>query len=596
MGKINTLDKALANQIAAWEVVERPASIIKELLENSIDAGATKIDIQIQGSGKDEIIITDNGSGIEKEDLPLTVEKYSTSKIATFEDLSHILSFWFRWEALASIASVSQFELIAKTPEQNNAYKIEVKDWEKSDTTIAPWENGTKITIKDLFYNTPARKQYLKTDKTEYSHIAWYIQQFALSHPEVWFTFSSNNSIVYQYIPWESLESRIYSIYGKELSENMLIVSCDFPWVRIHWYISDPKVSFGNKSKQSLFVNKRMIQSPLIYRAIMNAYNRFIPHGTFPAYVLDIDINPEIVDINVHPRKLEVRFAQESELFRSIYHSLQKTLEWVTLINIDNSNGQEWQPQKIEESAPQYYTGSGTKFKSYSPYKDTSANPAQAGLDFTKSILWGDNNLSDNNEQPSTDLHDTPLGYIIGQMHNSYIIVQTDSGMQILDQHALAERILYEKLVSSSYQAKTQWLLLWESLSLTPNDINILEQNKETIEHMWFEFEILSHGMVTIHAIPDFIKKEEIGEIFSGIISDIGQENFWKSQTLEEVRNKIFAFAACRWSIKFGNKLSLFEMNKLLHDTVLDYSATCPHGRPVVYEIKLQDLQNKYER
>ena len=607
MSKIIKLSKTLANQIAAWEVVERPFSVVKELVENSIDAWATSVKVEIRNGGIDEIIVTDNWEGIEKEDLGLVIEKYTTSKIKNLDDLYNVMTFGFRWEALASISSVSKFQIISKISSSDFGYSLEVIDWEQSEIREAASENGTKIIVKNLFYNTPARLNYLKKPRTEYTYIADFLKQASLSYPSVAMELINDWKTIFTYRAWEDLQTRIYSVYGKDFFENTLDLEFEMWGIKVSWYISDPKVSFGTNKKQSLFVNKRIIKSPLIFKAISNAYNRFIPHSQHSGYVLNIEVNPTEVDVNVHPRKLEVRFANESSIFRGIFHAIQSRLDWVSLIH-----WQDWGKQpsstsslsfRVEEGEQQkeYYTGSGTKFKSYSPYKNTSPNPSQwkiwEALNFSEKLLNNNTPFYSRGErEDSWDLHQTPLWLIIWQMHNSYICVQTEDWLKILDQHALAERIIYEKLMSEQYKGITQGLLIWESINLSHSEQDIVEKHKNIFEEMWFEIELLSNGIIMINAIPDFIKKEKIGAIIEWVISDIGQLGNKKSLTLEEVRNKIFAYTSCRAAIKFGHKLSLFEMNKLLHDSVIDYSATCPHGRPVVFDIDLQELQDKYER
>ncbi|MCD5385252.1 DNA mismatch repair endonuclease MutL [Candidatus Gracilibacteria bacterium] len=608
MSKIIKLDKNLANQIAAGEVVERPVSVIKELLENSIDAGADNIIVEIENGGIDKILITDNGEGIEKEDLPLVIEKYSTSKIKNLDDLYNIMTFGFRGEAISAISSVSNMTIISKNINEKFGNKLEVIGGEINKIETYAYDIGTKIIIENLFYNTPARLNYIKKPRTEYNHILTFLQQIALSYPNIGFEFISENKQIFKYKKNEDLKTRIYNIYGNEFYENLLEINFNMEGINISGYISDPKTSFTNKNRQSLFVNNRVIKSPLILKAINNAYNRFIPHNMNPGYVLNLKIDPTQVDVNVHPRKLEIRFANEQSVFRAVYHSIQDKLEKVSLvnteqsINIENKNTSYFSEKKeINKTSNFGYTGSGTKFKAYSPYTDKSANINQTqinnAINFSKSLLDDKNNYNENIEfEKSTDLHDTPLGKIIGQSHNAYIIVETKEGIKFLDQHALAERIIYEKLINNDYGHNRQCLLIGESIALTPKEIDILEINKDIFINMGFDFEVMPGNIVIINSIPDFIKKENISNIFIGIIEDIGNHKFNKSTTLDEVKNKIFAYTACRSAIKFGHKLSLFEINKLLNDSVLDYSATCPHGRPVIFEINLEDLKNKYER
>lgn len=621
MPKIIKLDKNLANQIAAWEVVERPISVIKELVENSIDAWANNIKIEIENWWIDKMIITDDWEWIEKEDLPLVVEKYSTSKIKDLNDLYNVMTFWFRGEAIASISSVSNMQIISKYINDSFWSSIYIKAGDVWDIIESASETGTKIIVENLFYNTPARLNYIKKTRTEYSHIFSFLQEISLSYPQIWFEFISDNKQIFKYSKWEDLKTRIYNIYWSDFSSNLLELNFSMNWINISWHISDPKVSFPNKNRQSLFVNKRIIKSSLIFKAINDAYNRFIPHSMFPAYVLNINIDPTQIDVNVHPRKLEVRFASEQNIFRAIYHAIQEKLDNVSLINkntdfeifTQSSNSNIINKlEKVEEKNIGYwnnsenknfwYTGSWNKFKSYSPYTDKSPNINQTqinnALNFSKTILKTHflDDYKENIFEKSNDLHDTALWKIIWQAHNSYIIVETKEWIKFLDQHAIAERIIYEKLLNNDYWHNIQWLLVWESISLTPKELDILENNKDIFVTMWFDFEIMPWNIIIINAIPDFIKKENIWDIFVWILDDIWSYNFTKSKTLEEVKNKIFAYTACRSAIKFWHKLNLFEMNKLLNDSILDYSATCPHWRPVIFELSLNELKDKYER
>lgn len=607
MSKIILLDKNLANQIAAWEVVERPASVIKELVENSIDANAKKIKIEIENWWISQIIISDDWDWIEKQDLNIIWEKHSTSKIKNLEDLYNVMTFWFRWEAIASISSVSKMEIHSKNKKDTFWSKITIIDSIKSNIETHPIESGTKIIVRELFYNTPARLNYLKTYKTEYNHILNYLYEAALSYPKIWFEFISDWKKIFYFWENETLKTRIYSIYWEELSKNILELDFEMAWIKISGYISDPKISFINKNKQNLFVNNRPIKSYMVSKAINDAYNRFIPHSSNPAFILNIKVDPTQIDVNVHPRKLEIRFAWEQNIFRAVYHSIEEKLNSVSLLNwikseennfLYNSNYTKNDNFDKKES---FYTWSGTKFKSYSPYKDTNPNPNQKiitdSINFTREVLLDKPNIDWNNfEDFSNDLHYTKLWKIIWQAHNSYIIVETKSWIKFLDQHALAERIIYEKLAKQDKKNTTQWLLIWESINLMPKESSILQDNIDTFLEMWFDFEIMWWNILIINWIPDFIKKENIEDIFSWILGDIWEQSFNKSKTLSEVKNKIWAYTACRSAIKFWNKLNLFEMNKLLNESVEDYSSTCPHWRPVVFDINLEELKNKYER
>ena len=600
MWKIVKLDDTLINQIAAWEVVERPISVVKELVENSIDAWATNIKIKILEWWIKNIEIIDDWFWINKDDLLIITEKHTTSKIKNINDLHSVLTFWFRWEAISSISSVSNFEIISRVKNNDFWYSKIVKNNKSLEIQKKASEIWTKIIVQDLFINVPARLNYLKKPRTEYSHILSFLQQIGLSYPKIWFEFISENKQIFKYSSNSNLKTRIYEIYWVDFSEHLLKIDFELQWIKIKWYISDPKISFSNKNKQSLFINNRVIKSYMITKAISDWYNRFIPHNMSPAYVLNIEIDPTQVDVNVHPKKLEVRFASEQNIFKLVYHSIQEKLESVTLIkneNINKSNFNSKQFNNVDNNVSKWYSWSWTKFKSYSPYTDKSNSLNQKELhhsiNFTKSIL---NNKEDLNVSMNNDLHITKLWKIIWQSHNSYIIVETKNAIQFLDQHALAERVIYEKLLKNDYGHNRQFLLISENINLLPKQIDIVKENIDLFNKMWFDLEIMKQNNIIVNTIPDFIKKENIESVFIKIITDIWNYNFSKSISLEEIKNKIFAFTACRSAIKFWNKLSIFEINKLLNDSVIDYSSTCPHWRPVIFEINLNELKNKYER
>ena len=609
MNKIIKLDKTLSNQIAAWEVVERPISVVKELVENSIDANASIVKVEIIEWWLKSIIITDNWSWINKDDLEIATEKYTTSKIKSLSDLYNVMTFWFRWEALSSISSVSDMKIISKTNLSDFWNLLVINWWEKQNITKAASENGTKIEINNLFYNTPARLNYMKKARTEYSYILEFMQNIALSYPNIWFELINDWKEIFKYKAQEDLKTRIYNIYWDEFASNLINIDFSMSWMNVKWYISSPSVSFQNRNRQVIFVNNRIIKSQLIYKAINDAYLRYIPHSTYPAYVLNLEINPTVIDVNVHPRKQEIRFADESNVFRCFYHAVADKLEKVSVVGGDYINNESiyftppahtsLPPQSRgtegESYTPKYYTPSGTNFREFSPYKEININPAQssieASMNFSREILW---NFQEENIA-SNDLHDTKLGKIIGQMFNSYIIVESQNKMLVLDQHALAERIIYEKLYKKKEEIKSQRLLISENISLTTKEKELVINNQNTFIDIWFDFEFMSGTSLILNSIPDFINKQNAKDVFLSIIQDL--EN-WSSKikTLEEIRNKILAYTACRRAIKFGNKLSIFEINKLLNDAVLEYSRTCPHGRPVAFEIDLEELKKKYER
>lgn len=610
--KIHILSRQLANQIAAWEVVERPLSVVKELVENSLDAGATEITVRLEEWGCKLIEVRDNGSGISPEDMKIVLEKYSTSKISNIQDLYNVASFGFRGEALASISSVSEFTLISKTVENIAATKIFTQGWEEIEFSEVSGDIGTTITVENLFFNTPARLSYLKKARTEYSKIYDFLWKMSFAYPEVHFQLFHDGKQIFSFPPIKKPSSRIYEIFWNDVYENLLEVSYEFDGMSCTWYITDPKISFPNKNRQVIFVNQRLITSPIVAKAISDAYNRFIPHGTSPSYVLFLSLDPTQVDVNVHPRKMELRFAAEQSVFRSVYHGVKNTLEKVSLIEDQShrNSSHNLSPESPHTNSftkredtnhrsqssqqTQYYTGSGTKFKNYSPYKNTQANPAQHAIDFSAEILWNSQgNISWGESENFIWYNDSPLWKIIGQVHNSYIVVETPDGIKILDQHALAERVIYEKLASSAYSPKSQGVIWGIWVQVSSIEYEKFENNSEVFFGMGFEIEAFPGNILMVYSVPDFLKKENIEKTLQKILSDMSSIG---SKSLDEIRHKIWAYTACRSAVKFWDPLSMQEMQQLLIDASLDYSATCPHGRPVVWEMSLDELQKKYER
>lgn len=582
--KIFILPTELANQIAAWEVVERPVSVVKELLENALDAQSTSIEIEIFAGWLDQITLRDTGTGIEKEDIPLVFQKYATSKIQSLEDLYHVMTFWFRGEALASISSVSDIELITKTTSSVGAIKVYFEWWKLVSQEASSWNIGTTIHVKHLFQKTPARLNYLKTERTEYSKIYEYVQKMALCCPDVSFRLSHNGQESFFYPAKQNKEERIFSIYGNEFYENMEATSYEYAGIKISGYMSHPRISFSHKNKQSLYINARLVQSPLISKAISEAYARFIPHGNHPAFVLHCDIDPTQIDVNVHPRKQEVRFAQENMIYRAFYHAIFDTLQKQSIVENVSVVPQSWThfSENSFSGVEKFHSSSGLRFHHYSPYSEKTFHPLQNILHFE----------SQSSENPIGESQNQDF-IVLWQLHRSYIVVQTKSGLTIFDQHALAERVNYEKLKSGKSHYSLQQILWGIALQLSHSEYDTLCQYEDIIAAMGFEIEKWAQQSLRILTIPDFIKRENIEILFPAILGDISV--LW-SKSLEEVQNKIFAYTACRSAVKFWDILQIREMQDLLKDAQIDYSFTCPHGRPVVWDISLQELQKKYER
>lgn len=597
MAKIHLLPQDLINQIAAWEVVERPLSVVKELVENSLDAGGKNIIVEIQNWWIDAISVQDDGEGIAQDDLQIILQKHATSKISNLKDLYEVRSFWFRGEALSAISSVSKFEIYTRHKDDKIWNHLQFTTQDGLSIQSFAFDKGTKVVVSNLFFNTPARLNYLKQPSTEYAKISQYLQSFALIHPEIGIEFFHNDKKIFKYQVWETMEVRMYAILWEDFSKHTISVNF---WDTNFWvsgYITNTQTHFANKSRQYLYVNYRPISSPLIYKAISDAYHRFIPPKMFPGYILHIQIDPTQIDANVHPQKKEIRFAQESSIFRLVYSSLHE------LLQKDASYLPQISPYIETPSASiptlKYYTGSGEKIKSYSPYKNTTSNPAQsqikASLDFTKEFLSPSGKRTPSSS-PSQDLKTTHLGKILGQLAYSYILVDTGKEVIFFDQHALDERILYEKLKDTSHIFAVQQLLVPEVIKLTTDELDVYTQYQDIFRKKWFDAEILPHETLSVGTIPDFIKKNNTTSVILWILQDLAQGNTQTSTRFDDIQDAIFASIACRSAVKFWDPLNIFEMHHLLSQIWFGYSATCPHGRPVSLVMSLEDLKKNFLR
>jgi len=588
MSQINILPENLINQIAAGEVVERPASVVKELVENAIDAGSDKIVVEITGAGDEMIKVTDNGCGMDKEDALLSLERHATSKIQGLKDLSNINTMGFRGEALASIASVSHLNLrtVKNVPGKSDlpGTLISSEGGEITKNEEIAWPQGTQIEIINLFYNTPARKKYLKSPGVEYNQILQIMQQFAIIHPEIHFTFIRNEKKVFEYTKTDSWEIRLQNIFGEETVKDLLPVFYESGNLKIRGFIGKPTVNSARGKHQYLFVNNRQIIHKLFNYIVTESYHSLLMNDEKPFFVLNVQINPDLVDVNVHPRKTEVRFVLQNELISALKRSVKATLEKNILVpNFENPSSQTFVD-----------IGTGNRYKG--EYKVPNVNPmkVQDAMSFTEEFTKPSGD--DRQHQDLQQIKNLSLRPIT-QIANSYILAENEEGLLIIDQHAAHERILYEKFMKEYEEKETrsQKVLVPGKIDLTPSEKDVLENNMEIFKKLGFDIEPFGGNTFIIQAVPESLGDEDSGKVVKEVIDDISENKNVKGT--KDANVKIIEYMACRTAIKFGKKLTYEEMVSLISQMdKLKLPYHCPHGRPSIVSITYDDLEKKFKR
>ncbi len=591
MNVIKRLNQDLINKIAAGEVVERPSSVVKELIENSIDAKADQINLEIKNGGIDLIMLQDNGSGMSKEDANLAIERHATSKISSLDDLFNIKTLGFRGEALASISSVSQFVVETKIKESSEGTKLSIVN---SKLIIEPCgcPDGTKIIIKDLFYNVPARKKFLKSSTTEYNHILELITQFALINPQISFKLTHNNKLILNLPKTDQWLTRLKQVLGSDIA-NYLVPLTNKGTIAIFGFIGKPQIARNNRKAQFIFINNRIVSDFLITKAVKDGYGTLISRELYPTFVLNIEMPSELVDVNVHPRKAEVKFKDTQSVYLAVLQAVKNSLT-------NNINHQ----INLDEQRPvkKFTLKTEPSFRSYSPqvsYQPSlkSIRPGNSNINqalkFSKELL----NAEFVEEKNQTQVGDWRL---LGQIHNAYLLVEAPQGILIIDQHAAAERILYEKFKneSESHKIKSQKLLLPLTLELSPKEVEIINQSLEFLSNLGFDIQIFGNNSFIINAVPQDLDKLDIKTTILGIINDLEDNDFRQLKSVTEKKDLVIKYAACRTAIKFNDKIANQEQIKLLEDilAIMDKINTCPHGRPFIMELTLDQLARNFKR
>lgn len=601
--RIHSLPSQLVNQIAAGEVVERPSSVVKELIENSFDSGARHIFIDIEQGGARQIKIRDDGCGIEKEDLPLALSRHATSKIASLKDLEQVETMGFRGEALPSVSSVSRLTLISRTAEGECAWRVNADGTEHNfDPQPDPHPQGTTVDVRDLFYNTPARRKFLKTEKTEFGHIETLIKRMSLSRYDIGFTLNHNQREILNLKPAETERQqghRIAGICGSAFIENSVKIDFEASGLQLTGWVGLPTFSRSQQDMQFFYVNGRLIKDKLIAHAVKQAYKDVLYHGRHPVFVLYLTLDPALVDVNAHPAKLEVRFREgrlvHDFLFSALYRSLADLRPGHQAIPVaqtedfiatpqSNTTHSVLQKSDIIQRQPQ---------QSSLPYKVEEEIQAYAAL-------------YPNTESPSLELNvsqevkgqlSQPLGQAIAHLHNIYILSETAHGIILVDAHAAHERVTYERLKQQAQQnsVPSQPLLLPIKIKVSEVEAEMAEEHCGFFSSLGFELNRSGPETLVLRAIPALLTGADLETLVCDVLSDIIEHGV--SQRIENTSNEILATVACHASVRANRRLTIDEMNALLRNMEqTERIGQCNHGRPTWVELSTHDLDKFFLR
>lgn len=579
MASIRILDQALINKIAAGEVVERPASVVKELVENSLDAGASEMRIDIEHGGLGLIRVTDNGCGMDAEDLRLSVQRYATSKIQRIEDLNHLESFGFRGEALAAIAAVSDFTMISRRAQDTGAMLLSFEQG-KARLRPAAGSVGTVVEVRGLFHTVPARKKFMKTPATEFRHILTIVSQQACLHPHVSWVLSHNGEVVFDAPVAKDWKDRVASLLGKDIAKDMLTVRHQRASLIVTGFLGHPSRAGVSRADQYVFVNRRPVQDFLLLKAVRQGYSHHMEPNKQPAFVVHVSIAPDLVDVNVHPRKSEVKFADPSGVFREVHHAVHEALEAVATRVVEMSQGSVGRP------------GQGTV--SFTANKPSAADLFQtkSAWEYAHTVARPQTQTAAAVNMPTAELGDWKL---LGQLHRCFLLVESSEGLLVIDQHAAAEKILYERMLAQQDQVRQQALLMPLVVELTPAQFALVMENQEALKTLAIEVEEFGKHTVRLTGVPQDMEMHDLKKFFLELVQDMQEEGKGPA-SLAKRRESLAKMAACRGAIKFADALALAEQLKLLAD-IRRYNITaCCHGRPVMKKLTLEQLRREFHR
>ncbi len=606
--RIQLLPDQLISQIAAGEVVERPASALKELLENSLDAGSTDVQVSLLQGGIKQLRVVDNGKGVAKEDLELALMRHATSKIATLEDLESVASLGFRGEALASIASISRTQLISRQADAKHAWRIASEGSEVAPVEPAALDAGTIIEVTDLYFNTPARRKFLKTEATEFGHCEEAFYRVALSRPDVSFMLQHNGRALSRFAIGQP-ERRFSDVLGSEFAAESLSVDESSAGLRLWGMAAKPTFNRNTRDTQYVYVNGRFVRDKLISHAIRQAYQDVLHHDRHPAFVLFLELDPTLVDVNVHPAKTEVRFRDAQAIHRFIFHSLNKALATPTgvsnAVTASQAGYNPFVPQAASAPYPTFQSQINLSANESTGFYQTlfGANAQTAGeREYVSPVCavpeFADSQLA-SQQQPYAN--DFPLGFAVAQIHGIYVLAQNAQGLVVVDMHAAHERIMYEKLKNAldSKRVLMQPLLLPVSFNADKLEVatvqEVLAGNNDSLQQLGFDIAVLSPTTLAVRAVPTMLQTADAVTLARDVLRDLRE--YGASRALTERRNELLGTMACHAAVRANRSLTIPEMNALLRDMeATERSGQCNHGRPTWFQVSMADLDKMFMR
>ncbi|HSR69357.1 MAG TPA: DNA mismatch repair endonuclease MutL [Acidobacteriota bacterium] len=639
MAKIHVLPEVLAHQIAAGEIVERPASVAKELLENALDASSTSISVEASDGGRKRLAVRDDGVGMSEEDARLAFERHATSKISSMEDLDAVRTLGFRGEALPTIASVSRLRLRTVEGQESEqeplGTEIEYEGGKLVEVRELAWPAGTEVIVEDLFFNVPARRKFLKTTGTELGHVSRQVHYYALAYPEVDFRFRHNDRVIFQAPAVASLRERVFQVLGEKFLANLTSVDFEKSGIRVHGFTSLPHEQKSNTNSQYLYVNRRMVRDKVLMHAIRQAYRDLIPSASHPALILFVETDPSLLDVNVHPAKTEIRFRNSNEVHSAVFHAIEEALlkhrsglgSLARDIPSDQLRAEGEDPAQarrhgVARSIEGFFhrqTASSPLFKSERPFgygrggaSYPHGYPHSGGYE-GKDQASGSSHAASIPLPPRGDdphaanipetFHISSAPVVLGQFVESFIVAADRDGVLLIDQHVAHERILYDRALrqmQSGQDVPVQGLLVPITIDLTPQQKVVMEDVLEELRGNGFEVDWFGEDTIVVKGLPQVAKNCDVGELIEGILDDLSSGTRDKDdsgQAVQRLREKIAISLSCRSAIKINTPLAKEKMQWFLDELfACENPYTCPHGRPIVLRMTVEDVLRGFHR
>ena len=570
MKTIVLLDDLTINQIAAGEVIEGPASVVKELVENAIDANSTRIEIEVKNGGKTFIRVSDNGKGIDYDDIDIAFERHATSKIRSSQDLSKVLTMGFRGEALASIASISEVTLSSKKENSNQGYTYTVKGNKKGIIEECQCQNGTNIVVKDLFYNVPVRYKFLKNDNSEFQKIKKVVIRLSLANLNISFKLINEGKLVLKTSGNTKMQDAVYELFGKDIARNLIEVNFSYQNMEIKGVVGNSRIEMPYRKNEIFFVNNRSVENEILSNGVEQAFKGALKIGKFPFLLLNLEISPQLIDMNIHPTKKEIKFQNEEDVFKTVYQAVKEALLKEEFLGKDET-------RNSEEIRQEYVQ----KQESYLPanylLKRIQKSKEEKSLEIKPQIVNTKNKLDYK---------------LIGVVFKTFIIIEINDELYFIDQHAAHERVLYEQVKDSYNSGKkpeTQMLILPTVLPLKPAEIELIKDNIEIFEKVGFQIEDFGNNTIKISGVPSIAYNLDSTTIFQDTLKELTS---FARTTKQEIENKFIATVACKAAVKAGMVLTQKEIDTLIQELwSLPNPYTCPHGRPTTIKYEKEELE-----